>query len=161
MLESTNRDHFVNAPSQWETTLQCNVVSHWLGAYTKWSLHQEPESTKSHHPHVLQSLDWNIGTGHGSGQYAMPCEFSIEISTMREWSVQYWDIGHVCVVGDTRVLQSLPIHRRHQLSPGVWATCRHWSSRAEATPEQSPGPDYDLTHCGLVKPYGNSHLWLW
>ena len=32
------RDHFVYAPSQWETTLQCNVVSHWLGAYTKWSL---------------------------------------------------------------------------------------------------------------------------
>ena len=25
------------APSQWETTLQRNVVSHWLGAYTKWS----------------------------------------------------------------------------------------------------------------------------
>ena len=31
---------FVYAPSQWGTTLQCNVVSHWLGAYTKWSLHQ-------------------------------------------------------------------------------------------------------------------------
>ena len=30
------QDHFVNAPSQWETMLQCNVVSHWLGA--KWSL---------------------------------------------------------------------------------------------------------------------------
>ena len=28
----------VYAPSQWGTTLQCNVVSHWLGAYTKWSL---------------------------------------------------------------------------------------------------------------------------
>ena len=27
------------APSQWETMLQCNVVAHWLGAYTKWSLH--------------------------------------------------------------------------------------------------------------------------
>ena len=25
-------------PSQWETMLQCNVVSHWLGAFTKWSL---------------------------------------------------------------------------------------------------------------------------
>ena len=25
-------------PSQWEATLQCNVVSHWLGAFTKWSL---------------------------------------------------------------------------------------------------------------------------
>ena len=32
------RDHFVNAPNQWETTLHCNVVSHWLGAYTKWPL---------------------------------------------------------------------------------------------------------------------------
>ena len=31
-------DHFVYVPSQWETTLQCNVVSHWLGACTKWSL---------------------------------------------------------------------------------------------------------------------------
>ena len=25
---------------QWETTLWCNVVSHWLGTYTKWSLWQ-------------------------------------------------------------------------------------------------------------------------
>ena len=32
------RDHFVHAPSQWEMTLHCNVISHWLGAYTKWSL---------------------------------------------------------------------------------------------------------------------------
>ena len=32
------RDHFVNAPSQWKTTLHCNVVSHWSGAYTKWSM---------------------------------------------------------------------------------------------------------------------------
>ena len=31
-------DHFVYAPSQWKTTLQCNVVSHWLGAYTKLSI---------------------------------------------------------------------------------------------------------------------------
>ena len=31
------RNRFVNAPSQWEMTLQCNVVSHWLGAFTKWS----------------------------------------------------------------------------------------------------------------------------
>ena len=30
-----SRDPFVYAPSQWETTLQCNVVSHWQGAYTK------------------------------------------------------------------------------------------------------------------------------
>ena len=34
----TGRDHFAYAASQWETTLQCNVVSHWLGAYSKWYL---------------------------------------------------------------------------------------------------------------------------
>ena len=32
------RDHFVNLPNQREMKLHCNVVSHWLGAYTKWSL---------------------------------------------------------------------------------------------------------------------------
>ena len=36
---STARHHFVNAPSQWEMRLQCNVVSHWLGVFTKSSLH--------------------------------------------------------------------------------------------------------------------------
>ena len=40
-MDITIRDHFVYASSQWETTLQCNVVSHWLDAYTKWSLHNE------------------------------------------------------------------------------------------------------------------------
>ena len=29
------KDHSLHALSQWETTLHCNVVSHWLGAYTK------------------------------------------------------------------------------------------------------------------------------
>ena len=32
------RDHFVYVTSQWETTLHCNVVSHWLGTYVKGSL---------------------------------------------------------------------------------------------------------------------------
>ena len=32
------RDHFVYAPSQWEMMLHCNIVSHWLGTYTKWFL---------------------------------------------------------------------------------------------------------------------------
>ena len=34
----TSRDSFVCAPSQWEMALQCNVASHWLGAYRKCSL---------------------------------------------------------------------------------------------------------------------------
>ena len=32
------KDRFMYAASQWETTLHSNVVSHWLGAYTKWPL---------------------------------------------------------------------------------------------------------------------------
>ena len=32
------KDHFVNAPSQYETTLHCNIVPHWLGTFTRWSL---------------------------------------------------------------------------------------------------------------------------
>ena len=32
---SQYRDHFLYAPSQWEATLQCNIVSHWLCAYRK------------------------------------------------------------------------------------------------------------------------------
>ena len=28
------RVHFFHAPSQWETKLHCNVVSHWLGAWS-------------------------------------------------------------------------------------------------------------------------------
>ena len=32
----SSRDHFLHSPNQWETTLHCNVLSHWLGVYTKW-----------------------------------------------------------------------------------------------------------------------------
>ena len=37
---TVSRDHFVNAPCQWETTLHCNVISHWLGTFTKRSLNK-------------------------------------------------------------------------------------------------------------------------
>ena len=32
------RDHSVYASIQWEMALHSNAVSHWLGAYTEWSL---------------------------------------------------------------------------------------------------------------------------
>ena len=37
-MYSLNRDHAVYSPSQWETMSHCDDVSHWLGAYAKWSL---------------------------------------------------------------------------------------------------------------------------
>ena len=47
------RDHFVNASSQWKTTLHCNVVFHWLGAYEKWSLYITVLALKSNHEVVV------------------------------------------------------------------------------------------------------------
>ena len=32
------RDYSLYAPSQWEMALHCNAISHWLSAYTEWSL---------------------------------------------------------------------------------------------------------------------------
>ena len=32
----SSRNLFAYAPSQWETTLHCNTVSHWLGTYKAW-----------------------------------------------------------------------------------------------------------------------------
>ena len=36
------------APSQWEITLQCNVISHWLGAYIKWSMYTRKRGHMAH-----------------------------------------------------------------------------------------------------------------
>ena len=49
------RDHFVHAPSQWETTLHYNVVSHWLDPFTKWSLQTQINLNKNR----VHSF-WNI-----------------------------------------------------------------------------------------------------
>ena len=40
MQVDCHRDHSVYGISQWERTLQCNVLSHWLSPYTEWSLCQ-------------------------------------------------------------------------------------------------------------------------
>ena len=37
-LADYTKDHSVNGLSQWETTLQCNVVTHWLSTYSEWFL---------------------------------------------------------------------------------------------------------------------------
>ena len=52
-------DHYVYAPSQWEMMLHCNIISHWLGAYTKLSLisyHMFHFLPYLHSAHFLQNL---------------------------------------------------------------------------------------------------------
>ena len=38
LIPHCGRDQSRYASGQWETSLQCNDVSHWLGAYLDWSL---------------------------------------------------------------------------------------------------------------------------
>ena len=38
MQQHSKGDQSRYAPSQWETSLHCNYVSHWLGTYLNWSL---------------------------------------------------------------------------------------------------------------------------
>ena len=38
LMGDHNGNHSVYVVRQWETVLQYNVISHWLGAYTEWSL---------------------------------------------------------------------------------------------------------------------------
>ena len=54
------RDHFVKSPSQWETTLHCNVVFHWLGKSTKWPL-ESIKSRRCNHQGVLENSTGRIG----------------------------------------------------------------------------------------------------
>ena len=52
-----SRDQSSNAPSQWEMSLQCNDVSHWLGALLDWTLHQDPNIV------VTESADATASSG--------------------------------------------------------------------------------------------------
>ena len=50
-------DHFMNDPSQWDTTLHCIVVFRWLGAYTKWSQYFEEETNMRP---ILLKVVWQV-----------------------------------------------------------------------------------------------------
>ena len=91
------RDHFVYPPSQWETTLHCNVVSHWLGAYTKWSLPRWQNPTDNPYKVSLTCSGTNPGiasTVHGylcmaysvhSRLAPSQWETSLQSSTVSHW----------------------------------------------------------------------------
>ena len=68
---TATKDHYLHALSQWETMLQCNIISHWLKAYTTWSLyHIEYKNGKcgisikfcTHKRHPMLAERWNIGS---------------------------------------------------------------------------------------------------
>ena len=64
--EIASRDQSMYAPSQWEMSLHCNDISHWLGAYLDWSLIFWK---------IFSCLPWRAGQ-HLASQWA-PCWASI------------------------------------------------------------------------------------
>ena len=56
LIEWSLGGHVVYAPSQWETTLLCDVVSHWLGACTSITL--IPEQNGWYIAHISNTFSW-------------------------------------------------------------------------------------------------------
>ena len=59
--EMTCRDQSSYAPSQWETSLHCYNVSHWLGPYLDWSL-----------PMSVIWLQYRVVSGNKLSNYQVP-----------------------------------------------------------------------------------------
>ena len=100
----------MNAPSQWETTLHCNVASHWLGASTKrsqvcWLKKQHfnltptfyyQETSHGSHHRVISAVNslWPAG-GHGGGRHLglsnglLSVRARYGVSAVRTWQKIY------------------------------------------------------------------------
>ena len=96
------------APSQWETSLQSNAVSHWLGVNLESALRlQTKNQPSSEHKELWISLDFPVGNfqclkngGHelfGENNYS----WNYRIFIMNISLVQQNSIGHVTLVAIT------------------------------------------------------------
>ena len=67
------RDHFFVCVQQWETTLHCNVVSHWLHAYKKMTLVPD-DTTLAHRTSPIIIITWHKRLGF-SNHWHLHCLF--------------------------------------------------------------------------------------
>ena len=66
VTSSLIEDHSVYEPSQWEMALHYNVISHWLGANTEWSLWFTIPVHQAHGSKSIYALKNNLH---------MPCQY--------------------------------------------------------------------------------------
>ena len=102
MWTYSSMDHILHVPNQWEMTLLCNVVPHWLGAYTKWSL-------------LSCNISVSLPEGLMCEVFVFQCvrkyvRFCVQV-TMR--LVGYWD-PHICLLNGPKVFRVLPLTGRRQ-----------------------------------------------
>ena len=96
---ATISDHFVYVPNQWEMMLHSNIVSHWLGAYIKWSLNNDFEIWKVHSTYDFQGIyhdndQYNPFTSEQI--YILPQLFHLELYnrvSMQHRFSKAWDNG--------------------------------------------------------------------
>ena len=77
--------------SQWETTLHCNVISHWLSPYTDWSLVFGLNMVCSYFGQKVDACIYSVThSGYGLSQWEMMLHCNIVshwLSTYPEWSL--------------------------------------------------------------------------
>ena len=95
------RDHFVYMPNQWEPTLHCNVISHWLGAckklFLKYGCHQIGIFGSPNHDDVIewkhfpcywpfvQGIHWSPVNSPHKGQWRGALIFSLICVWINGW----------------------------------------------------------------------------
>ena len=97
----------VYAPSQWETTLHCNVASHWLGTYIKDSLHMNEQTCIMHWSYILFAAThhvWFMMKIFLHKEHQLPAGWtSHEVSSISLTFVGNQIVDHSDVVGESPV----------------------------------------------------------
>ena len=111
----------MDVPSQWEIALQCKGISHWLGAYTEWSLHCH-HYTPGYPPHNEVVWGW-VYWFHS----VCPSICPFVCPSARRWQHKYvgaacgassftWYLYQIC---NTDVHPSIPSSHVHSVAPTV------------------------------------------
>ena len=131
----TSKDHFVYAPSQWEATLQCNIIPHWLGASTERSSYKSSQSSQlwmQHHIRVLTSCGQTTIWGISFNEIPFIVVRPHDVITLIIWVFQIFWSTYPSLKSNWWVL---PVH---VLSFPDWETCQFlvsplyifWSGKA-------------------------------
>ena len=124
------RNHSGYGLSQWERTLQCNVVSHWMSPYTEWHL-----SIRPCYYEIIMRWHWN----------ALP----VNVHCFRRNTGQRWILSTKCQQSEALMFCLLlawlnhwgPVTHIRQLTNHHWF--REWFVAWSA-------PSHYLNQCSLI-----------
>ena len=138
---------FCHAASQWETALHCNDVSHWLGAYTEWSLIMRPLISKNGGIHFVANM--TLSQIYLILPYWVRSAYSKPDSDLFRLELFLRDNAHYgcrskCILSIRTVSSSNDIS---DLVPGVLKFVTLTASKYLSEPQERRGDDYILVSC--------------